>query len=69
MKLDAQLGTTAFSLLHTPQPPTPEAVLAVLVRELTSRDSGNFALVLDDYTKFFDVQMMVALVGRNRTPS
>lgn len=49
MKLDAQLGTTALSLLHTPQPPTPEAVLAVLVSELASRDSGDFALVLDDY--------------------
>jgi LuxR family transcriptional regulator, maltose regulon positive regulatory protein len=48
MKLDAQLGTTALALLHTPQPPTPEAVLAVLVSELASH-SGDFALVLDDY--------------------
>ncbi len=47
--LDAQLGTTALALLHTPQPPSPEAVLAVLVSELTSRDSRDFALVLDDY--------------------
>jgi ATP/maltotriose-dependent transcriptional regulator MalT len=47
--LDAQIGTTALELLHTPQPPSPEAVLAVLVSELTSRDSRDFALVLDDY--------------------
>jgi LuxR family transcriptional regulator, maltose regulon positive regulatory protein len=47
--LDAQLGTTALALLRTPQPPSPEAVLAVLVSELTSRGTGDFALVLDDY--------------------
>ena len=47
--LDAQLGTTALAMLRTPQPPRPAAVLAVLVSELTSRDTGDFALVLDDY--------------------
>ncbi len=46
---DAQLGTTALALLHTPQPPLPEAVLAILVSEVTSRGAGEFALVLDDY--------------------
>jgi ATP/maltotriose-dependent transcriptional regulator MalT len=47
--LDAQLGTTALTLLHTPQPPSPEAVLSVLVSELTSSGIIEFALVLDDY--------------------
>jgi len=47
--LDAQLGTTALAMLRTPQPPLPEAVLAVLVSELTSRETGDVALVLDDY--------------------
>jgi ATP/maltotriose-dependent transcriptional regulator MalT len=36
-------------MLHTPQPPAPEAVLAVMTNDLTSRDAGDFALVLDDY--------------------
>ncbi len=47
--LDAQLGTTALALLHTPQPPTPEAVLAVLTNDLVERSGGEVALVLDDY--------------------
>ncbi len=47
--LDVQFGTTALALLRTPQPPSPEAVLAVLVSEVTSRGGGEFALVLDDY--------------------
>ena len=47
--IDAQLGTTALALLRTPQPPLPEAVLAMLVDELTSCDIADFALVLDDY--------------------
>ncbi len=47
--LDAQLGTTTLALLSTPQPPSPEVVLAVLISEVTSRDIGDFALVLDDY--------------------
>jgi len=46
--LDAQLGTTALALLRTPRPPAPEAVLAVLVSEVTNRDRGDIALVLDD---------------------
>ncbi len=47
--LDAQLGTTALALLHIPQPPPPEAVLAVLTNDLVERGGGDVALVLDDY--------------------
>ena len=47
--LDAQLGTTALALLRTPQPPPPEAVLAVLTNDLIERGEGDVALVLDDY--------------------
>jgi LuxR family transcriptional regulator, maltose regulon positive regulatory protein len=47
--LDTQIGTTALAMLHTPQPPSPEVVLAVLTNDLTGRDTGDFALVLDDY--------------------
>jgi LuxR family maltose regulon positive regulatory protein len=47
--LDAQLGTTALAMLLTPQPPLPEAVLAVLISEVTSRGAAEFALVLEDY--------------------
>jgi len=47
--LDAQLGTTTLALLRTPQPPSTEAVLAVLVSEVTNRSDADFALVLDDY--------------------
>ena len=38
--LDAQLGTTALALLHTPQPPAPEAVLAVLTNELAGMEEA-----------------------------
>jgi LuxR family maltose regulon positive regulatory protein len=47
--LDAQMGTTALAMLHTPQPPPPEAVLAVLTNDLMSREGGDVVLVLDDY--------------------
>jgi LuxR family maltose regulon positive regulatory protein len=47
--LDAQIGTTALAMLHTPQPLSPEAVLAVLINDITSRGAGEFALVMDDY--------------------
>ncbi len=47
--LDAQIGTTAFALLRTPRPPSPEAVLAMLISELTGRGAREFAQVLDDY--------------------
>jgi LuxR family maltose regulon positive regulatory protein len=47
--LDTQLGTAALALLHTPQPPPPEAVLAVLSNDLVERDRDDVMLVLDDY--------------------
>ena len=47
--IDAQLGATALALLHTPQPPSPETVLAVLTNNLVERGGGDVALVLDDY--------------------
>jgi LuxR family maltose regulon positive regulatory protein len=47
--LDSRIGTTALALLRTPQPPSPEGVLAMLTNELTDRGGGDFALVLDDY--------------------
>ena len=47
--LDAQVGTTALAMLRAPQPPMLEAVLAVLISDVTSRGAGEFALVLDDY--------------------
>ena len=47
--LDAHIGTTALAMLRTPQPPSPEAVLAVLTNDLVDRGGGDLALVLDDY--------------------
>ncbi len=47
--LDAQIGTTALALLRTPQPPSPETVLAMLTNDLVERGGEDFALVLDDY--------------------
>jgi len=47
--LDAQIGATTLAVLHTPQPPSPEVVLAVLTNDLVERGGGDFALVLDDY--------------------
>lgn len=46
---DAQVGTTVLGLLCTPQPSAPEAVLAILTNDLTDRDAGDVAPVLDDY--------------------
>jgi LuxR family maltose regulon positive regulatory protein len=47
--LDAQLGTTALARLRTPQPPSPETVLALLANDLVERAGGDVVLVLDDY--------------------
>jgi LuxR family maltose regulon positive regulatory protein len=47
--LDAQIGTTALALLRTPQPPSPETVLALLMNDLVERSGGDVVLVLDDY--------------------
>src|SRR5260221_11069343 len=45
--LDAQIGTTALSLLRTPQPPYPEAVLAVLINDLAGPKAGNLTVALN----------------------
>jgi LuxR family transcriptional regulator, maltose regulon positive regulatory protein len=47
--LDPQIGTTALAMLHTPQPPSPQVVLAVLTNDLVERRAGDVVLVLDDY--------------------
>jgi LuxR family maltose regulon positive regulatory protein len=47
--LDAQVGTIALAMLRTPQPPSPEAVMAVLINDLVERGGGDVVLVLDDY--------------------
>jgi LuxR family transcriptional regulator, maltose regulon positive regulatory protein len=47
--LDPGIGTTALSLLHTPQPAELEPVLALLTNDLANCDVGEVALVLDDY--------------------
>ena len=47
--IDARIGTTVLALLHTPQPPPPEAVLAVVTNDLLERGGCDAALVLDDY--------------------
>ena len=47
--LDAQVGTMALEMLHTPQPPLPVAVLAMVANDLVERGGGDVALVLDDY--------------------
>jgi LuxR family maltose regulon positive regulatory protein len=47
--LDAQVGTIALAMLRTPQPPSPEAVLAVLTNDLVERGGSDIVLVLDDY--------------------
>jgi len=47
--LDPGIGTTALSLLHTPQPAELEPVLALLTNDLANCDVGDVALVLDDY--------------------
>jgi LuxR family maltose regulon positive regulatory protein len=47
--LNAEVGTIALAMLRTPQPPPPEAVLAVLTNDLVDWNRGDFVLVLDDY--------------------
>ncbi len=48
-RLDQRIGRTALSLLHTPQPAPPEAVLTMLINDVASGEGEHFALVLDDY--------------------
>src|SRR5215472_14597590 len=47
--VQADVGTSASALLHTPQPPPLETLLAMLTNELTAHLAGDVALVLDDY--------------------
>jgi len=47
--VDARLGTTALELLHTPQPPPPETIVALLTNDLMHSSAEDVALVLDDY--------------------
>lgn len=47
--LDARSGTTALALLHTPKPPSPEMLLALLVKDVLEHESRDIVLVLDDY--------------------
>jgi LuxR family transcriptional regulator, maltose regulon positive regulatory protein len=47
--LDARVGISALEMLHTPQPASPQTVLAVLTNDLVERGGGDVALVLDDY--------------------
>src|SRR3989442_8411486 len=46
--LAATLGEGVLSVLHSPQPPPPEAMLTTLLNDLTTI-SDHFVLVLDDY--------------------
>ncbi len=47
--LDPGIGTSALELLQTPQPAALESVLTLLTNDLSSRQTEDFALVLDDY--------------------
>ena len=46
--LQPGLGETALAMLRSPQPPTPPAILTILINDL-DRLKTPFALVLDDY--------------------
>lgn len=50
--LNPHVGATVLASLHTPTPPPPETILAVLVNELNElgeQEGREMALVLDDY--------------------
>src|SRR5437588_5915645 len=47
--LDPGIGTSALELLQTPQPAALESVLTLLTNDLSSGQTEDFALVLDDY--------------------
>ena len=47
--LDPGIGTSALGLLQTPQPAALETVLTLLTNDLSSGQTEDFALVLDDY--------------------
>src|SRR5919199_4977322 len=42
------IGAEVLGVLHSPQPPPPEAILTALLNEITTIP-GQFVLVLDDY--------------------
>lgn len=47
--LNPQIGAAALVALQTPQLPSPQVVLTLLVNELVACGEGEMALVLDDY--------------------
>jgi LuxR family maltose regulon positive regulatory protein len=47
-RLHARIGETALSLLESPQPPPPEALLTLLLNDIAAF-AQPFSLVLDDY--------------------
>jgi ATP/maltotriose-dependent transcriptional regulator MalT len=44
--LEPALGNVALAMLHTPQPPSLEAVLTILANDLVSHQHGAFTIVL-----------------------
>ena len=47
-KVQSEVGESALSLLHSPQPPPIESVLTTLINEINAIED-DFALILDDY--------------------
>jgi LuxR family maltose regulon positive regulatory protein len=47
--LDAALGQATLDLLQVPQPPNVEALLSVLINDLTQSNMPRITLVLDDF--------------------
>jgi len=47
-KIQSEVGERALSLLHSPQPPQIESVVATLINEINAIED-DFALILDDY--------------------
>ena len=47
-KVQSQVGAGALSLLHSPQPPPIESVLATLINEINGIED-DFAFILDDF--------------------
>jgi LuxR family maltose regulon positive regulatory protein len=61
--IDAHLGAIALDLLRSPQPPTPENVVAVLINDLVRSSAGDFVLILDDYHVITTESLHRALIG------
>ena len=47
-KVQSEVGESALSLLHSPQPPPIESVLTTLINEINAIED-DFALILDDF--------------------